>query len=89
MSSDNIVAVVFASDFRVNGAGFNLTFAAIDGELLSASHTQLTENVSGTLCFCYIKVWLGLTSSERYYYVSLWFHKGLADPFVLKTLFKH
>ena len=39
MSSDNIVAVVFASDFRVNGAGFNLTFAAIDGELLSASHT--------------------------------------------------
>ena len=51
--------------------------------------TQLTENVSGTLCFCYIKVWLGLTSSERYYYVSLWFHKGLADPFVLKTLFKH
>ena len=51
--------------------------------------TQLTKNVSGTFGVGCMKVWLNLTLLERNAYVRHWSYKSLAEPNVLKMLFKY
>ena len=52
-------------------------------------HSQLTKNVSGTFGVGCMKVWLNLTLLERNAYVRHWSYKCLAEPNVLKLLFKY